>query len=71
MGIKRLPEIRNELGTAVAWLIGGNRFLVGPDYQDLENAKRWTQQAKKLIDEAIVDLDGLIQDQKGADATRS
>jgi len=67
--LKALPEIRINLGNAAAWIVGAGRFLnewfsyTGePSLLDLENAKRWAQQAKKLIDEAIADLDGLIQD---------
>ena len=65
MGIKKLPEIRTNLSRAERWVHGAGLFLsevslTGP--LDIENAKRWAQQAKKLIDEAIADLDGLIQD---------
>ena len=67
--LKALPEIRINLGNAAAWIVGAGRFLnewfsyTGePSLLDLENAKRWTQEAKRLIDETIVDLDGLIQD---------
>ena len=72
MGIKKLPEIRTNLWRAESWVHGAGQHLLEPTFSDsLEGSKRSAQEAKKLIDEAIVDLDGLIQDQKGTDATRS
>jgi len=71
MGIKKLPEIRTNLWRVESWVHGGNLFLLNPpSSDDIENAKLYAQQAKKLIDEAIVDLDGLLLDRKGTDATR-
>ena len=63
MGIKRLPEIRTNLWRAESWVHGAGQHLLEPTFSDsLEGSKRSAQEAKKLIDEAIVDLDGLIQD---------
>jgi len=65
MGIKRLPEIRTNLWRAESWVHGAGQHLLEPTFSDsLEGSKRAAQEAKKLIDEAIVDLDGLIQDAK-------
>ena len=59
--------IEGSIQAAENWLGRARDTL----FVDLDGTKRQVQLAKKLIDEAIVDLDGLIQDQKGTDATRS
>jgi hypothetical protein len=70
--IKSIEDIRFDLGQAAQWLEEA-RFTLDLGCAvttDINVVKADVQEAKKLIDEAIVDLDGLLQDQKDADATR-
>jgi len=68
--IKSVGSIRYDIGCAHEWLTMACNTLDWTEGANLDHAKQRLQKAKKLIDEAIVDLDGLIQDQKDADATR-
>ena len=61
--IKKLPEIRQNLDDAEAWLLEARSPLYRLANPPLRVIKQYVQEAKKLVDEAVVDLDGLIQDQ--------
>jgi len=71
VSIKGVNDIKFDIRTVRSWVTRAIASLDWVEYLDFDRTKRELQEAKKLIDEAVVDLDGLIQDQKGTDATRS
>jgi len=62
--MKGIKDIRYDIGVAHGWLTDAREALYWDAADSRNLAKRRLQKAKALIDEAIVDLDGLIQDQK-------
>ena len=67
--IKSVGSIRYDIGCAHAWLTMACNTLDWTEGANLDHAKQQLQKALPILKDAIVDLDGLIQDQKGADAT--
>ena len=60
--MKGIKDIRYDIGVAHGWLADAREALYWDAADSRSLAKRRLQKAKALIDEAIVDLDGLIQD---------
>ncbi len=61
MATKRIEAVAGDVRDAIEWLQSARSYL---DHQRLSAGKVRIQNAKKLIDEAVVDLDGLIQDHR-------
>ena len=62
--MKGIMDIRYDIGVAHGWLADAREALYWDAADSRSLAKRRLQKAKALIDEAIADLDGLIQDAK-------
>jgi hypothetical protein len=62
--MKGIKDIRYDIGVAHGWLADVREALYWDAADSRSLAKRRLQKAKALIDEAIADLDGLIQDAK-------
>ena len=63
--VKSPLQIAHRLNLAETWVRRAHTMLeFSLDKSFLRDAKISAQRAKKLLDEAVVDIDGLIQDEE-------